>query len=111
MAKAGLLGELEQLILMGVVSLGAENAYAVAIHSELEKRTGLKFSLGSIYVTLDRLRRKGLLHSDFADPLPQRGGKARRMFTITDEGADMLQRSRRAFESMWLAVRPRWEES
>ena len=111
MGKTGLLGELEQLILIGVVSLGADDAYAVAIHVELEKRTGLKFSLGSIYVTLDRLHRKGLLHSDFADPLPQRGGKARRMFTLTDKGADMLHRSRQAFESMWQAVRPRWEES
>lgn len=109
MGKTGLLGELEQLILLSVVGLGEEGAYAVAIHQDLKKRTGLGFSLGSIYVTLDRLHRKGLLKSDFADPLPQRGGKSRRMFSITEQGSEVLRRSRQAIESMWKAAEPNWE--
>ena len=101
MGKNGLLGELEQLILLAVVALAPENAYAVGIHRELERQTGLTFSLGSIYVTLDRLHRKGLLESAKAEPQPRRGGKARRLFSITDNGDQMLQLSRQAFQRMW----------
>ena len=67
MGKTGILGELEQLILLAILRLDGK-AYAVPILDEVQSKTGLSLSRGSVYVTLDRLEKKGYLESWFADP-------------------------------------------
>jgi DNA-binding PadR family transcriptional regulator len=107
--KAGILGELEQLVLLAIVRLDGE-AYAVPILEEVRSKTGLSLSRGSVYVTLDRLEQKSYLESWFADPTPERGGKAKRFFRLTLLGADALKRSRRALLKMWEGQEPVLEE-
>jgi len=95
----GLLGELEQLVLLGVMHLGHE-AHAPAIREAIEARTGIALTRGSIYVTLDRLDRKGYLSSRFGDPTPARGGKAKRLFALTPAGRRALAEAERALALM-----------
>ena len=109
MGKAGLLGELEQLLLLGILRLDGR-AYAVPILEEVQSKTGLELSRGSVYVTLDRLEQKGYLESWFAEPTPERGGKAKRFFRLTPLGADALRRSRQVLTSMWEGQDPVLEE-
>lgn len=98
-SEKGLLGELEQLVLLAVVRLGA-GAYAVSIRDEIEARTGIALGRGSVYVTLDRLDRKGFLVSAFGEPTAMRGGKAKRCFTITAAGARALAQAETAVARM-----------
>jgi DNA-binding PadR family transcriptional regulator len=84
-SEKGLLGELEQLVMLAARRLG-EDAYAVSIRDEIEARTGIALGRSSVYVTLDRLDRKGYVTSRFGDPTPERGGKAKRCFTLTAAG-------------------------
>jgi len=105
MGKAGLLGELEQIILLAVLRL-EDRTYAVPILQEVQSQTGLRLSRGSVYVTLDRLEQKGYLESWFAEPMPERGGKAKRFFRLTSLGAEALRRSRRVLTSMWEGQEP-----
>lgn len=79
------LGDLEQLVLLAVVRLDPD-AYAVSVRNEIEARAGRKVSRGAVYVTLDRLERKGLLRSAMSDPTPERGGKAKRIFVVEPAG-------------------------
>jgi len=95
-----LLGELEQVVLLAVVRLGTA-AYAVSIRDEIRERTGIDLSRGTIYVSLDRLERKGLLESWFADPTPERGGKAKRYFRATPAALRALAESRDVMTRMW----------
>jgi PadR family transcriptional regulator PadR len=88
-SEKGLLGELEQLVLLAATRLDVE-AYAVSIRDEIELRTGINVSRGSVYVTLDRLDRKGYVTSWFGAPTPERGGKAKRHFRITAAGRSAL---------------------
>ncbi|MDQ3440766.1 MAG: PadR family transcriptional regulator [Planctomycetota bacterium] len=88
-SEKGLLGELEQLVLLAATHLDDE-AYAVSIRDEIERRTGIEVSRGSVYVTLDRLDRKGYVNSWFGPPTPERGGKAKRHFRITAAGRRAL---------------------
>lgn len=88
-SEKGLLGELEQLVLLATIRLG-EDAYAVSIRDEIEARTGIALGRSSVYVTLDRLERKGYLSSKFGAPTPERGGKAKRCFGITAAGRRAL---------------------
>ena len=93
-SEKGLLGELEQLVLLAVVHLGAE-AHAPAIREAIAERTGIELARGSVYVTLDRLDRKGYLTSRFGDPTAERGGKAKRLFAITKDGRAALAEAER----------------
>ena len=71
MAPHGL-GDLEQLVLLAVLRLG-ELAYAVSVREEIQQRTGRDVSRGAVYVTLDRMERKGYLRSRLGEPTRERG--------------------------------------
>ena len=95
----GGLGDLEQLVLLSVVRLYG-NAYAVSVRREIEERTGRAITRGAVYVTLDRMERKGYLRSELGDPTPERGGKAKRMFTMTAKGSRVLEQSLQSVGAM-----------
>jgi PadR family transcriptional regulator PadR len=94
------LGELEQIVLLSVLRLGDE-AYAVPILEQIEHQTGRKVARGALYTALDRLEAKGCLRSRVGDPLPERGGRARRYFTLTPAALRALKASRLALMRLW----------
>jgi PadR family transcriptional regulator, regulatory protein PadR len=103
MTERRYLGEFELMLLLAVVHLG-EEAYGVPISHELERNRGRDVSLGSIYAALERLEAKGLIESSLGDPTPERGGKAKRYFTITKEGLRQVQETRRVLTKMWKVI-------
>ena len=98
-----LLGELEQVVLLAVLRLGS-SAYAVSIRDEIRGRAGIDVSRGTVYVTLERLERKGFLQSWFADPTPERGGKAKRYFKARPAALRALSECRDVLLKMWDGV-------
>ncbi len=93
MSKSESLGQFEQLVLTAALLL-RERAYAVSIHHKMEELTHPKpVSLGAVYVTLDRLQEKGLLTSRLSEPTPERGGRAKRCYTLLARGERALQDS------------------
>lgn len=98
------LGELEFVVLLVVVALGNE-AYGAEIRREVAARTGRDYSVGAIYASLQRLEGKRLLTSHESEPLPIRGGRARRYFTPTAAGRTALRRTTDAKRQFWRALR------
>jgi DNA-binding PadR family transcriptional regulator len=94
------LGEFEQVVLLAILRLSDE-AYAVAVQNEILRCTGRDVSRGSIYITLDRLETKGYLKSRLADPTPERGGRAKRYYTLRPAAVEALRESRRALVALW----------
>lgn len=94
------LGEFEQIVLLAVLHLEDEG-YGMTVRRLIEERTGRAASAGAVYATLDRLEEKGYLRSWEGDPTPERGGRARRHFALTPEGAGALERTRTMMERMW----------
>ncbi len=94
------LGELEQLILLVVLRLG-DRAYGNPIREQLREIAGRRVARGALYTALERLERKGCLRSTLGDPLPERGGRARRYFTVTAAGCRALRQSRRVLLGLW----------
>jgi len=92
MTGAPILGEFEQLVLLGVLQCGGD-AYGVPIWRELESRTGRDVSLGAVYKTLDRLEGKGYVASALGEPTAERGGRSKRHFRVTAVGLRLLRRS------------------
>lgn len=97
------LSQLEQYVLLCLIRLGDE-AYGVPIHEEIEERTQRTVSIATVYSVLERLEKKGLLTAHLSSPLPERGGRAKRLFRLSLEGVTALQRARRVHESMWQGV-------
>ncbi len=94
------LGELEQIVLLAVLRLGDE-AYAVPILEQIDEQTGRKIARGALYTALDRLEAKGCLRSRLGDPLPERGGRARRYFTVTPAAVRALKQARLGLMRLW----------
>lgn len=105
-SEKGLLGELEQLVLLATLRL-PENAYAVSIRNEIESRAAIALSRSSVYVTLDRLDRKGYVRSWLGDPTPERGGKAKRCFEVTAAGRRALAEVDAAVARLRVGAAPR----
>lgn len=93
------LGELETLVLLATARRPGD-AYAVTIREEILVTAGRDLSRGSIYVTLDRLAKNGLLESWRGQPSPQRGGKAKRYYRLTADGTVVLGTSLAALGRM-----------
>jgi PadR family transcriptional regulator, regulatory protein PadR len=89
------LGEFEQIVLLAVLQLGDE-AYAVPVRELIVTRTGRNVARGALYTALERLQAKGLLTSRVGEPLPERGGRPRRYFTVTADGLALLREARAA---------------
>ena len=94
------LGEFEQIVLLAILRLGQE-AYGVPIRLDIEQRTGRAVTVGALYRTLDRLEDKGYISSVFSDPIPERGGRSKRYFSVRPRGLRTLRASRQALSAMW----------
>lgn len=93
------LGEVEQLVLLAVLRLEGD-AYAVPIRALIAREGAVRLTRGSIYVTLDRLEKKGLVESAFSEPEAVPGGKARRLFRLRPDGLAALKAARRAVDRL-----------
>lgn len=93
------LGEFEQLVVLAILRL-RENAYGMTVRRELEERAGRKVTIGALYSTLDRLQEKGFITSELGEPTPERGGRAKRFFTLSPSGREALDKSLRAVQKL-----------
>ncbi len=90
----------EEMVLLAVWKLQS-NAYGVTIAKQLTAMTGEEWVLGAVYVPLERLEKKGMLHSYLSDPTQERGGRSKRIYELTKNGAKALLNIKRVEESIW----------
>jgi len=93
------LGEFEQIVLLAVMRLN-DAAYGVSIRAEILEHTRREVAPGALYTTLDRLEDKGLVTSRLGEPTAERGGRAKRFYTVTGKGVRAVTRAQRAFQSL-----------
>lgn len=93
------LGEFEELVLLAVLKLGDQNAYGVPIAEAIEEATGKRVSTGALYTTLARLEDRGLISSRIGEATPERGGKAKKFFSIEIAGKETIRRSQQVRNS------------
>ena len=94
------LGGFQQLVMLAVLHL-ADDAYGATIQRELEGRARRSVSIATVYVTMERLEKKGLVTSWLAEPTPVRGGRSKRFYKLTKTGARALRDSRDELNRMW----------
>jgi len=104
-----LLSRSEEFTLLAVLYLQDE-AYGVAIRNQLRKTTGQSWAFGAVFVMLNRLEKKGMLVSELADPSPRRGGKSKRIYSVTPEALEEMARIRKIQKAAWKSVAESYPE-
>lgn len=97
------LGEFEEVILTLVAAL-QEDAYGAAIAEEIELKLKREVNLSAVHVTLYRLEDKGLVRSSLGGGTKERGGRRKRIFTITSAGLAMLRAMKETRLDLWKRV-------
>ncbi|SKC58688.1 PadR family transcriptional regulator [Ohtaekwangia koreensis] len=97
------LGEFEELVLT-MVGILAEDSYGNAIVAEIKDRIGRDVNLSAVHVTLYRLEDKGLIKSHMGGATNARGGRRKRIFTITNAGLAMLRAMKEVRMDLWKLI-------
>lgn len=95
-----LLTRSEELILLAILKL-EEDAYCVRILDRLRAVSDKDWTLGGIYMTLDRLEKRKYVESEFGTPTAERGGKRKRFYKVTPNGVESLKATHRVAQAMW----------
>lgn len=98
-----LLTRAEELVLLAVWRL-QDKAYSIPIRKQVSETTGEIWSLGSVYMPLGRLKKKGYLESYLSEATPERGGRHKRIYRLTKDGMKELVRLRCVQEKMWQGI-------
>ena len=99
------LGEFEEIVLLVVAMLG-EEAYGVKITHEIIEQTRRSARLNQVHSALHRLEDKGMIISKFGDPTAERGGRRKRIFTITPFGRHTLVEMKAVRTHLWNQLPP-----
>lgn len=109
MREHNYLGEFELMLLLTLIRLGDEG-YGVPLAKEMARRRGREVSLGSVYAALGRLELKGLVTSSLGEATPERGGRAKRYFRVTEQGLRAAHETRKVLSKLWSRLPPLEEE-
>jgi len=97
------IGELEELILLLIIKL-KEEAYGFAIRKALKDEAERVVTIGAVHGTVNRLEKKGFIKSEMSGATELRGGRRKRIFTITAMGKKVLHRSRDIKVNLWSQI-------
>jgi DNA-binding PadR family transcriptional regulator len=103
MASRVYLGELEELILL-MVALHNREAYGVSITEELKTHADRELSISAVHAVLHRLEEKGFVKSKMGGASEERGGRRKRLFSITAYGRNALEELRDTRNSIWSLI-------
>ena len=91
------------LVLLTIIRLG-DDVYGVPLSRELAVVRDRDVSVASVYAALDRLELKGLIASSLGESTPERGGRAKRYFRVTEQGLRSVRETRRVLSKLWKSL-------
>ena len=94
------LTKLEEHVLLVILKL-EDGAYIVSIKTSLEKYLKKDISFGALYLSLNRLIREGYLTTEVGESAARKGGRAKKYYRMTREGALKLKEARGLQLKMW----------
>jgi DNA-binding PadR family transcriptional regulator len=103
--KRTYLGEFEEIVLLTVAVLNGQ-AYGVVLMHEIIEQTGRSVRLNQVHSALQRLEEKGMVRSEMGEPTNERGGRRKRLFSVTAYGHRTLQEIQEVRVSFWSRLNP-----
>jgi DNA-binding PadR family transcriptional regulator len=93
----------EEILLLSILRL-KDNAFALTILKEIKQSAGKKLTIGSLWVSLDSLYKKGYIDKRMAEETHAKGGRKKVYYSLTPSGAKALRNAREFQRSMWKGV-------
>ena len=93
----------EELILLAILQLD-DKASLVKIREYLIATTGKKWSVGNVYVPLNKMSRLEYLDIWIGEPIAQRGGKAVKYYSLSKKGKRALADIKKVHDVMWAGI-------
>lgn len=94
-------GSFEEQVMLAVLRTD-DQAYGMNVRRELERVTKRDVTIGSVYITLDRLEAKGLVSS--MRTAARLDSLSRRVFSVTAAGAQALADTKAIRDRLWHGV-------
>jgi len=92
--------QMEEIILISIWRL-KDNAYGITIQEEVGKATGKEWALGAIYPFLSRLHQGGYVRTITSRSTPERGGRHKILYRLTDTGREALAEIQQVHQRTW----------
>jgi len=96
------LGNLEEAVLL--IALYLDEVYAVSVGEEYTQQTGQRISVPAIHTVLSRLEDKGMLKSRMGEASPERGGRRKRLYEVTQLGLNLIREIRDERIRIWAKI-------
>ncbi len=94
------LGEFQELVLL-VVAIEHGRAYGVSVMDEIKVQTGRTANISAVHAALRRLETKGYVTSEWSQANAARGGRRKRLFSLTESGGRILQEVKDQRNRLW----------
>ena len=88
----------EQYVMLAIAR-GGRQSYALSIQEEI-KMHGHALTLGVLYTVLNRLERRALVRHRDGDPVPERGDRPKRYYSLTGAGVRELRGALRVLDGL-----------
>ncbi len=98
--KGTSLGEFEELVMLTVAVLD-DDAYSISVLEELRRRTARTILISSVHKVLIRLEDKGYLESSVGGATDQRGGRNKKLYSVTVSGKQVLEDTMSLRKGLW----------
>lgn len=95
-----IISRMEEVLLLAVWKL-QQDAYGLAIRQHVSELLGKEFSVGAVYIPLERLAKRGFLQTRESEPTAIRGGRRKRFYTLTQQGVNALVTVKKIHETAW----------
>ena len=93
----------EEIFLIAIWKL-KNNAYGVTIREDVIKMTGREIVYGTLYNSLDKLVKKGYVSTLKSDPTPERGGRSKVFYKLTQFGFSAPKNTHELNRSIWEGI-------
>ncbi len=90
----------EEIILLSILKL-RQDAYLVALVDHIAGITGKRTSVATIYFPLSRLEEQGVIDSQFGEATAVRGGRRKKIYSVTGMGFKLLEEHKRISDLLW----------
>ena len=90
----------EEILLLCIWRL-KKDAYGVRIRKYLKDTLNNEITYGTLYSYLDQLVKKEYVLKEEGDPTPERGGRRKIFYTVSQKGLDALKESQELQKTIW----------
>ena len=94
------LSKAEEVVLLAIWRIG-QDAYGVSIRRQIKVDMGKDYTYGTLYGLLRQLVFKGFVKKRLGDPTPEKGGRRKTYFDLTQEGKQALKDAINFHRKVW----------